>query len=69
MSHYTDDNAAGVKLSLILAMPSPVNLCVLDDNFNDEPYNEDDDREIDIDVNEIDDITINPIKLPKNRNC
>lgn len=69
LSHYTDDNAAGVKLSLILAMPSPVNLCVLDDNFNDEPYNEDDDREIDIDVNEIDDITINPIKLPKNRNC
>ena len=69
LSHYTDDNAAGVKLSLVLEMPNPVNLCELDDNFNDEPYPEEQDQEIDIDVDEIGNIDINPITLPRNRNC
>ena len=67
--HYTDDNAAGVKLSLVLQMPSPVNLCSLDDNFNDEPYEDDEDSEIDINNDEIGDIDINPITLPTNRIC
>lgn len=69
LSHYTDDNAAGVKLSLVLQMPSPVNLCSLDDNFNDEPYEDDEDSEIDINNDEIGDIEINPITLPTNRIC
>ena len=69
LSHYTDDNAAGVKLSLVLQMPSPVNLCSLDDNFNDEPYEDDEDSEIDINNDEIGDIDINPITLPTNRIC
>ena len=69
LSHYTDDNAAGVKLSLVLQMPNPVNLCELDDNFNDEPYEEETDNEIDINNEEIGDIDINPITLPTNRIC
>ena len=69
LSHYTDDNASGVKLSLVLQMPSPVNLCSLDDNFNDEPYEDDEDSEIDINNDEIGDIEINPITLPTNRIC
>lgn len=69
LSHYTDDNAAGVKLSLTLQMPSPVNLCELEDNFNDEPYEDDEDNEIDINNEEVGDIDINPIKLPINRKC
>jgi hypothetical protein len=69
LSHYTDDNAAGVKLSLVLEMPNPVNLCELDDNFNDEPYEEETDSEIDINNEEIGDIDINPITLPTNRIC
>lgn len=69
LSHYTDDNAAGVKLSLVLQMPSPVNLCSLDENFNDEPYEDDEDSEIDINNDEIGDIEINPITLPTNRIC
>lgn len=69
LSHYTDDNAAGVKLSLVLQMPNPVNLCTLDDNFNDEPYEEETDSEIDINNEEIGDIDINPITLPTNRIC
>ena len=69
LSHYTDDNAAGVKLSLVLQMPNPVNLCELDDNFNDEPYEEETDSEIDVNNEEIGDIDINPITLPTNRIC
>lgn len=69
LSHYSDDDAAGVKLSLVLAMPSPVNLCELDENFNDEPYEPEPDKEIDIDVDNVGDIDIKPIKLPKNRDC
>lgn len=69
LSHYTDDDAAGVKLSLVLQMPSPVNLCVLDDNFNDEPYEEEPDNEISISQDEIGDIDLNPIKLKSNRFC
>lgn len=67
LSHYSGDNASGVKLSLILAMPSPVNMCELEDNFNDEPYEPEEDKEIDVDTKEIGHIDIKPIKLPKNR--
>lgn len=69
LSHYTDDNAAGVKLSLVLQMPNPVNLCDLDSNFNDEPYEDEPDNEIDINNEEIGDLDINPITLPTNRIC
>ena len=69
LSHYTDDDSAGVKLSLVLEMPSPVNLCTLDDNFDDEPHEEEPDRDIDIPSSEIGDIEINPIHLPRNREC
>lgn len=65
ISHYTDDNASGVKLSLVLQMPSPVNLCTLDDNFNDEPYEEEEDKEIDLTIEEVGDIDLNPISLPR----
>ena len=69
LSRYTDDSTAGVKLSLVLQMPSPVNLCELDDNFNDEPYEDDPDREIDINDEEIGDIDIKPIHLPRTNHC
>lgn len=65
VSHYTDDNAAGVKLSLVLEMPNPVDLCTLEDNFNDEPYEEPEDTEIDINDTEVGDIDLKPISLPK----
>lgn len=69
LSHYTDDSSAGVKLSLVLQMPSPLNWCTLSENFDDEPHEEEEDHKIDVDDNEVGDITINPIKLPRNRNC
>lgn len=69
LSHYSDDNASGVKLSLVLSMPSPVNMCELDDNFNDEPYQEPEDNEIDINKEDVGDITLKPIKLIPDRKC
>lgn len=68
LSHYTDDKSAGVKLSLVLAMPNPVDLCDLENNFNDEPYTEPEDPEITVDDDEIGAIDIVTITLPKN-NC
>jgi hypothetical protein len=45
-------------------MPNPVDLCTLDDNFNDEPYSGETDTEITIDKDEVGDIELNPISLP-----
>ena len=69
LARYTDDQSAGVKLSLTLEMPNPVNLCTLDENFNDEPYSGDTDTEITIETNDVGDLDINPIHLPINRRC
>lgn len=69
LSHYSDDSSAGVKLSLVLEMPSPLNWCTLEDNFNDKPYEEEKDKEIDVKTNEVGELTIRPIKLPIDRRC
>lgn len=69
LARYTDDSSAGVKLSLTLQMPNPVNLCTLEDQFDDEPHQEEEDMRIDINECEIGDIEINPIHLPENRIC
>lgn len=66
LSHYSDDDSAGVRLSITLETPSPVNLCSLDDNFNDEPYEDEPDTEITVDIKPLpvlDDIKT--ITLPK----
>lgn len=64
---YSDDNSAGVKVSLILQTPNPVSLCDIWDNFNEKPYEEPEDHEIDVPEDETpDELTINVIKLPKN---
>ena len=68
--HYSDDDSAGVQLSVVLAMPSPVNLCTLDDNFNDKPYEPTQDKEITIDEKkEVGELKIKRVKLPKSNGC
>ena len=69
LSHFSDDNSAGVKLSLVLTIPNGVNMCEIDEHFNDEPYPEEPDHEIDIDDETIGDIDITPVKLRRNRIC
>lgn len=44
-------------------------MCELDEHFNDEPYPDEQDHEIDVPTDEIGDIDINPIKLKPNRQC
>lgn len=69
LSRFTDDSASGVKISLELAMPSPLNLCEYEDNFNDEPYEAEADHEISVEEGEIGDLDINVIKLPRDTSC
>lgn len=48
IADYTAQRSAGAKLSLVLETPSPLNLCDIDSNFNDEPYEEEQEPELDI---------------------
>lgn len=68
VSHYTDDDLFGVRMSLYLTMPSPINFCNIND-FIDElnEYYKEEDKDIDIKKPEIDinKIDINPIKLKR----
>ena len=66
MAHYTDNHAAGVKLSLVLTIPNGVNLCELDEHFG-EPYQEEEDIEITVPDKEVGELDIKPTKLPRNR--
>ena len=69
LSRFTDDSASGVKISLELAIPSPLNLCNYENIFNDEPYEPESDHEIDVPEEEVGDLDINVIKLPRDANC
>lgn len=69
LSHYTSDDCAGVKLSLVLQTPSPLNWCTLESNFNVEPYKAPEEPEITINKDEVGEITLKPIKLPLKGGC
>ena len=68
LSHYTDDDSSGVKLSLVLQVPSPLSLCTLEDNFLDEPKEEEQDKEITVNDRNDKELDVHPIKLPRNNN-
>lgn len=67
VSHFTDDNSSGVKLTIELQLPNPVDYCTLDDNFNDEMIQEASDNDIDLThidkESNINELILNPIKL------
>lgn len=46
LDHYTDDDSCGARLSMTLEIASPLNLCDLEDNFNETPYEKPEDNEI-----------------------
>lgn len=69
LDRFSDDANAGVKVSVVLNAVSPINFCDFENWFNDEPYKDDDDKEININNDEIGDIEIRPIHLPTNRIC
>lgn len=75
LSEYTDDKASGVRLTLELIIPSPINLCEYKDNFDENKKIEE--KENELILNDSDEctnsnnqsysdnkeITLNPIKL------
>lgn len=68
VSHYSDDCLFGTRVSLYLTMPSPINFCNINDEIDDlNEYEKNEDKEININITEIDinNININPIKLKK----
>ena len=68
VSHYSDDDLYGTRMSLYLTMSSPINFCNINE-FIDElnKYENEEDKEITINkpVIDINEININPIKLKK----
>lgn len=69
LDRYTAQANAGVKVSVILQIPNGVNLCTMPDFFNEDPYEPEPDKKIDVDEKTItEDLKIKKINLPK-RNC
>lgn len=65
LSHVTDNDSAGVRLTLEIETPNPANLCD-DSHWNNEPYEEPAEQPITIEEKTIGDIRVNPVRLPKN---
>ena len=65
ISHYTDDLNAGVKLSVVLSIPNGINLCEVEDNFNDTAYVPEVTDEITLPKQEDKGLDLKPVKLPK----
>lgn len=70
VSHFTDDDSAGVRLTLELVIPNPINLCGYLENFDDEATIEEK-KEVDLtsapnteSINKKKNLTLKPIKLP-----
>lgn len=66
ISHYSDDDSAGVRASIELEIPVGVDLCAVDDNFNEKPYEPEPDHEIDLPEKEEPTLDLKRTKLPKN---
>lgn len=67
LSHYTDDNSAGVKMSLEIRVP--VGYCDLDEYFDEEAKDvQEEDKQINLIGDKSDDkeILLNPIKVERN---
>ena len=69
LDRFSEQSNAGVKVSVVLNVVSPINLCDFESWFNDEPYTPEQDHEIDINDDEVGEIEVNPIHLPLNRRC
>lgn len=64
LSHFTDDDSAGVKLSVDLDV-NGVNFCEVEENFNNEPYEKpEEDKPIDLPEKTDKKISLKKTKLP-----
>jgi hypothetical protein len=67
VSHYSDNDSAGVRLSVTLNIPNGVNLCELEEQFNNEPYPEEEDTNIEIPEKVQPEMELKKVKLPKRK--
>ena len=72
LSHFTDDDSSGVRLSWQLAIPEPLNYCTLSDNFDEDRPADITDSNIDLNTDagvkeEESNLTLRPVRLPKNK--
>lgn len=69
LSHFSDDDLFGVRMTISLFAPSPINECNIDEYIDEmNEYEKTEDKEITINAREIniDQLNLNPIKLNKN---
>ena len=72
LSHFTDDDSAGIRITIQFVVPNPVDMCSFRDNFDEdkgftvekEDNSIDLKKEQDCENGEKNGITLNPIKLP-----
>ena len=72
LSHFTDDDSAGVRISIQFVVPNPVDMCSFRDNFDEDKGFTVEKEDNSIDLKKEHDcengggnvITLNPIKLP-----
>lgn len=71
VSHFTDDNSAGYRLSLEVTVPNPVDLCNYLDNFDEDNMAIEAEKPLDIidakPETKSNELVLSPIKLPKNK--
>lgn len=72
LSHFTDDNSSGVRLSWQLAIPDPIDYCTLTDNFDEDRIGHLTTDDVDLNPTDIpasneNTLTLNPIRLPSNK--
>jgi hypothetical protein len=67
LENFTDDNAAGQRISLELVIPDPIDLCKYIDNFNEDDMGVDITDDVDLShaypESKSNDLILNPIKL------
>ena len=64
ISHVSDDDSSGVRITLELRVANPVDLCY---EFNDEPYSGDTEFELSISGDTISGLDIKPVVLPRRK--
>lgn len=70
LSHFSNDNTSGWRLSLELVVPTPIDLCNMYDNFDEDKMEVEDEKELDL-VNpnpesKSNELQLKPVKLPRN---
>lgn len=71
VTHFSDDSASGVRLTLELVVPNPIDLCTFMDNFDEDQMQVEESDDIDLDIpsysEEESELNLSPIKLQKNK--